>query len=169
MNAKTRILVTLGAVVLTFGLFSLEQPASAQSTNNCMKVKGNWVDIYTGSGTTDIGTITNAGILNGTAETIYGIDFFPTSDPNIVSFFADSTLTTNRGVLVTHNVYVGFIDVGGGPLAPGVFTALYRIDSVASTGIFAGATGFLNMFAKVTNFGSTVNFDMTGEICFANR
>ena len=62
MKAKTGKLMTL-VVVLMSCLFSLEQSASAQSKNNCMKVKGNTVEVGAFNTT---GAITNGGILNGT-------------------------------------------------------------------------------------------------------
>lgn len=157
--------MTLVTIALTFCLFSLEQSASAQSTNNCMNVKGTSVEYYSGSGTTNFGKITSAGILNGTTQTIYGNDLFPTPDPVSVSFVADTTITTRRGVLKTHNVYV--MDLTNFPPS-GFAAALYRIDPATSTGIFAGATGVLYINAKVTDSGSTVSYDFTGEICFAN-
>lgn len=156
--------MTLAALALTFCLVSVDQSASAQSTNNCKKVKGHWVEFYPGSGDADFGTITNGGILNGATETIFGSDFFPTPDPASVSFVADSIITTNRGVLKTHNVYV--MDLTNFPTI-GLAAALYRIDPVASTGIFAGATGVLNISATVTDAGFTVHYDIAGEICFA--
>jgi hypothetical protein len=155
MNATTGKLMILIALVLTLGLFSLEQSASAQS--NCRKVKGKFIDVTSGGSTT--GTITNGGILNSTTETVFSPAFLFTPDPTTVSFTADSTFTTNRGVLTTHNVYIF-------DFARGVATALYRIDPNASTGIFAGAAGVLYVNGKETGPG-TVEGNITGEICFA--
>lgn len=156
MNAKTKTLMTLAALALTFCLVSLEQSASAQSTNNCMKVKGKTVDV---GGFITTTTITNGGILNGTGETVFGAAFVPTPDPTTFSFTGDTTLTTNRGVLKTHNVYIVDFATAAG-------TALYRIDPSTSTGIFAGATGVLFLNAKDVS-GLTVEGDISGEICFA--
>jgi hypothetical protein len=79
---------------------------------------------------------------------------------NTVSFTGDTTLTTNRGVLKTHNVFL--LD-----FVSGVGTALLRIDPNTSTGIFTGATGvpFVNVKTPdpVTGVG-----DISGEICFAS-
>jgi hypothetical protein len=160
MNATTRKLMTLVAVVLTIGLVFLEQSATAQSANNCMKVKARLIDVSSG-GNTVTGTITNGGILNGTSETVFSSVFLPTPDPNTVSFTADDyTLTTNRGVLKAHNVYIF-------DFARGLATALYRIDPNTSTGVFAGATGVLYVNGKSIDVG-TVQADITGEICFAD-
>ena len=159
MNARTRILVTLAAFVLTFGSIPIKHSASAQSTNNCMKVKGKFVDLTTGPETSS-GTVTNGGILNGAEETVYDLaSGVLTYDPTTVTFTGDTTWTTNRGVLKTHNIFM--LD-----FARGVGAALYRIDPSTSTGIFAGATGvlFINAYAPdpIIAFG-----DISGEICFA--
>lgn len=157
MNAKTRNLITLGAVVLTFCLLTLQETASAQSANNCMRVKGTFLDVTSSGSTT--GTITNGGILNGTTETVFNGDFvFP--DPTTVSFTGDYSLTTERGVLKTHNVYIF-------DFARGVGTALYRIDPNVSTGVFVGATGVLYSNGKATD-SATVQGHLVGEICFAD-
>jgi hypothetical protein len=53
MNGKTGKPMTPAAVVLTFCLFSLEQSASAQSTDSdCKKAKGKWIDVHSGGNTT---------------------------------------------------------------------------------------------------------------------
>jgi len=49
-----------------------------------------------------------------------------------------------------------------------VFTAIDRIDSSASTGDFAGATGVLYINAKTTDGEATIQAEITGDICFAN-
>lgn len=157
MNAKTRNLITLGVVVLSLCLLSLQEIASAQSANNCMRVKGTFLDVTSGGSTT--GTITNGGILNGTTETVFNGDFaFP--DPTTVSFTGDYSVSTERGVLKTHNVYIF-------DFVRGVGTALYRIDANASTGVFVGATGVLYSNGKATDT-ATVQGTITGEICFAD-
>lgn len=159
MIAKTGKLMTLVALALTFCLFSLGQVASAQSTNNCMKVKAKFVDVGTNPST---GTITNGGILNGTTETVYDLaSGVLTYDPAKVTFTADTTFTTNRGVLKTHNVFM--LD-----FVRGVGTAIYRIDPDTSTGIFAGATGVLFGNATTPDPITAVG-EIRGEICFANN
>lgn len=119
------------------------------------KVKGNL------SGGGGIGTITQGGRLNGTTQAIFTGAFTPTPDPTTFSFTDDLTVTTNKGVLKTHNV--GIFDV-----AAGLFSAIDRIDPNASTGEFAGATGVLYINGKTTDGGATIQAEITGEICFAN-
>ena len=158
MRLKIRTLTTLALVALTIGLFPLAQSASAFS--DCKKAKGNLSVVNNFNGTTS-GTITQGGVLNGTTQAIFTSAFTPTPDPNTFSFTDNLTLTTNKGVLVTHNV--GIFDV-----ATGLFSAINRIDPNASTGDFAGATGVLYVNGKTTDGGATFQAEITGEICFAN-
>ncbi|MBA2703131.1 MAG: hypothetical protein H0U60_04675 [Blastocatellia bacterium] len=189
MNAKIRNFTALVAVVLTFCLFVMAQSASAQSPNsnsmpqvramsmrgaaqsapapspnrNCKQAKGNWfdtIDLNTG-GTT--GIITNGGILNGTTETVYNPAFVFTPDPNVVSYIAETTITTNQGQLQTSNVYIyNFVT--------GLWTAMGRINPDASTGRFVGATGVLYFNGKTIGDLPLQSYpsEITGEICFAN-
>lgn len=153
MKSKIRALTTLALVILTIGLFLLTQSASALS--DCQKVKANL------SGGGGGGTITQGGILNGTTQAVFTSGFTPTSDPTTFSFTDDLTVTTDKGVLRTHNVAI--FDV-----ARGVFSAINRIDTNASTGVFAGATGLLYVNGKTPDGGATIQAEITGEICFAN-
>ncbi len=163
MNARTRKLMTLVAIVLSFGLFCMEQSTSAQSPNsNCKQAKGKEVDVYPGSGNATFGTITNGGILNGTTEHVFTSGAFATPDPTTVSFTGDFTLTTNGGQLKTSNVYL--YDV-----ATGLSTVIQRINPNTSTSRFAGATGVLFASGKSSDGGITVSLEITGEICFANE
>lgn len=166
MNAKIRILITLSAVVLMAGLFPFEQSTSAGSTksaqsenSNCKQVKGN-LTVNFGPGTAT-GAITNGSVLNGTFETVFSAgSVVPTADPTSVTFTGDSTITTNTGVLVTHDVYLFDFVIALGP-------GMLRIDSTASTGDFAGATGILYINP---NFGDAPGHaKLTGKICFANE
>ncbi len=163
MNLKIRILATFAFVVLTIGLFSSSQLASAVS--DCKKVKGNLSVVNNGNGTTS-GTITQGGKLNGTTQAVFTSAFTPTPDSNTFSFTDDLSITITRGrintgVLKTHNV--GIFDV-----ATGLFSAIDRIDPNASTGDFAGTTGVLYINGKTTDGGATFQAEITGEICFAN-
>ena len=161
MKAKIRTGLTLVVVMLLSGLFSLEQSTWAQSENsNCKEVKGNlWVSF--GPGVAN-GTITNGGIFNGTVATIFNDgSVVPTADPTTVTFTGDTVITTNAGVLVTHDVYVfDFVR----SLGPGML----RIDPSASTGIFAGATGvvYLNVIFGGPESGQA---KLAGQICFAKE
>jgi hypothetical protein len=154
MKLKIRTLTTFALAVLTIGLFSLAQSASALS--NCKRVQGNL------SGGSGIGIIMQGGILNGTTQAVFTSAFTPTPDPATFSFTDDLTVTTNKGVLKTHNVAI--FDV-----VRGVFSAIDRIDPNTSTGDFAGATGVLYVNGKTPNGGATIQAEITGEICLANN
>ncbi len=158
MKLKIRTLATFALVVLTIGLFSLAQSASAVS--DCKKAKGNISLVSNGNGTFS-GTIPQGGKLNGTALAVFTSAFTPTPDQTTFSFTDNLTVTTNSGILRTHNV--GVFDV-----ATGLFTAFDRIDPNASTGDFAGATGVLYLNGKTTDGGATFQAEITGEVCFAN-
>jgi len=158
MNFKIKILATFAFVALTIGLFSSSPSVSA--SRGCQKVKGNESAVNNFNGTTS-GTITQGGRLNGTTQTVFTSAFTPTPDSNTFSFTDDLTLTTNKGVLQTHNVTI--FDA-----ASGAFTAIARIDPNTSTGDFAGATGVLYINGKTTDGTATFQGKFTGEICFAN-
>lgn len=151
---KLRItLTTLTLFVLTVCLSSL--PPSTSAVSNCKKAHGN---LSGGGGT---GTIRQGGILNGTTQAVFTSAFTPTPNPTTFSFTDDLTVTTDNGVLKTHNVAI--FDV-----AIGVFSAIDRIDPNASTGDFAGATGVLYINGKTPDGGATIEAEITGDICFAN-
>jgi hypothetical protein len=158
MRLKIRTVMTLALVALTIGLFSFAQSAAAVS--NCQKVKGNLSAVDNGNGTTS-GTITQGGRLNGTTQEVFTSAIIPTPDPNAFSLTNDVTITTNKGVLKTHNV--GIFDI-----VLGVFSDFARIDPNASTGDFAGATGVLYFNGNTTDGGATFQAEITGEICFAH-
>lgn len=168
MNRTIKKLMTLVAVVLTLSLFPLEQSTSAQeqsrsaqsANRNCRNVEGRLSEVSSANGTE--GRITNGGILNGATQLVYTSGVLPTPDPNTVSYTTDFTVTTNRGVLKTHNV--GVFD-----FALGSFTEIARIDPNASFGRFAGATGVLFTSGKTTDGGATFRSKITGEICLAHR
>jgi hypothetical protein len=162
MSTKIRTLATLALVAFAIGLFSLAQSASAQTASGvggCQKATGSESVVNNFNGTTS-GTITQGGNLNGTTQTVFTNGFTPTPDPNTVSFTDDLTLTTNKGVLRTHNVTLY-------DMANGVFSAIARIDPDASTGGFAGATGVLYINGRTTDGGATFQGGITGDICFA--
>ena len=146
-------LTTIALVALTIGLFALTQSTSAVS--DCKKVKANL------SGGGGIGTITQGGKLNGTTQAVFTSMFALTPDATTFSFTDDLTVTTDKGVLKTHNVAI--FDV-----SRGVFSAIDRIDPNASTGDFAGATGVLYINGRTPDGGATIQAEITGEICSAN-
>ena len=154
---NNRTLATFALVATTVFLFSPSRSALAFS--DCFKVKGNESVVNNGDGTTS-GTVTQAGRLNGTSHGMFTSGFIPTGDPNTVSFTDDLTITTHKGVLVTHNVTL--FDT-----ANGVATAIARIDPNLSTGDFAGATGVLYINARTTDGTATFQGEISGAICFA--
>ncbi len=174
MNARSKKTLTALAVVLTLCFFSLGQSTSAQkqsisaqdhstsaqsARSNCRNVKGKLSEVSNATGTT--GRITNGGLLNGRTQLVFTSGVVPTPDPTTVSYTDDFTITTNRGVLKTHNV--GIFE-----FATGLFTEIARIDPHASSGGFAGATGVLFTSGKTTDGGATFQSRITGEICLAH-
>jgi len=143
-------LTTLTLFVLTVGLSSL--PSSTSAVGNCKKAHGNL------SGGSGAGTISHGGILNGTTQAVFTSAFTPTPNPTTFSFTDDLTVTTDKGVLKTHNVAIF-------DLALGVFTAIDRIDPNASTGDFAGATGVLYITGNTPDGGATIEAEISGDIC----
>ena len=160
----TGVITTSATVTLSAGRKSWPKGATvnnlALAYGAWQQVKGTESVVNNGNGTTS-GTITQGGKLNGTTQTVFTSDFTPTPDPNTFSFTDDLTLTTDKGVLRTHNVTL--FDA-----ANGVFSAIARIDPNGSTGDFAGATGVLYINGKTTDGGATFQAEITGEICFAN-
>ena len=145
----------LGALLIT-GVVA----TSVLAASDCQSMKATESVVNNGNGTTS-GTITEGGKLNGTTQTVFTSGFNPTPDASAFSFTDDLTLTTNKGVLHTHNVTL--FDV-----AKGVFTSLARIDPNTSTGDFAGATGALFISGKTTDGGATFQGEITGSMCFAD-
>lgn len=168
MNGKTKKLTTLVAVVFTFCSFPLEHSTSAQEHSTsaqsayrrCRNVNGKLSEVNSANGTT--GRITNGGILNGTTQLIFTSGVLATPDPTTVSYTDDFSVTTNRGVLKTHNA--GIFD-----FATGLFSEIARIDPDGSSGIFAQATGSLFTSGKTSDGGATYLSNITGEICLAHR
>jgi hypothetical protein len=163
-NATIRGQTTWAVVFATVGSLLAGTSALGQSNNSCKRAEGRWVDALNAVGGTT-GTITNAGILNGTTETVYNSAFVFTLDPNVVSYVAQTTITTNHGQLVTSNVYLYNFVTGLG-------TTLGTISSNASTGQFAGATGVLYFNTTQTigvppdqSYVSTIG----GEVCLAQE
>ena len=159
MTVRNRMLATFAVVAITLGLSLPSRSVSA--IGGCHKVKGHESAVLNTETGTASGVITQGGILNGTTLVVLTSDFTPTPDPSTFSFTDDFTLTTARGVLVTHNVTIT-------NFASGVGTAIAHIDPNASTGVFAGATGVLYLNAITPDGGATSEAEITGEICFAD-
>lgn len=162
MHTRTERLTTFVAVALTFGLFFHGRSAPAQSAlaqSKCKEAKGTWVDVFTGGNTTS-GTITKGGILNGTTLTVYTSGAFPTPVPTTVSYTGDLTITTDKGQLKTSTVFLYDFPTG-------LWTAMGRINTVASTGRFAEATGVLYFNGRTVGSAVPITYpsEIAGEIC----
>jgi len=184
MNAKIRTVMPLVAVLLTLGLFPLEQSTSAQSprglfgppgnsaqarssqsaNSHCKKFTGRAVQVFDPATGIASGPVTNAGILNGTADDVinFGAGFVFTPDPNVVTYLSDTTITTIHGQLKASVAVTQSIVTGAG-------TEWGNINPNTSTGRFAGATGviFLSFTAVDPNIGPFES-EIVGEICFAH-
>jgi len=160
-HSTIKRVVKRATVASGLSILFLAQSASAQ--DNCRQVEAAAIDVFSG-GNSSSGNITHGGFLNGTRLTVYRPGAIFTQDPNVVTFLGDMTLTTKDGQLKTSNVYLLDIVTQRG-------TALFRIDSNASTGRFSGATGllFLNVGKAIVN-GTVITYlgDVTGEICLTN-
>ncbi|HZM88300.1 MAG TPA: hypothetical protein VFF31_17370 [Blastocatellia bacterium] len=184
MNTKTRILMTLLTTSLTFGLFPLAQPTSAQSARSvflrrgnsaqsteqsasreCRALKGRGVQVFDPLTGVVTGPVTNAGILNGTLEDVinFAAGFVFTPDPNVVAYTTDLTITTIHGQLKASPVTTQSIVTGSG-------AEWGSINPTASTGRFAGATGMIFITFKPVGDPSIGPYEaeITGEICLAN-
>jgi hypothetical protein len=166
MNRTTSRLTTVVLVALSFALTPFDQPTAARSermakstNSNCKEVKGN-LTVEFGAGTAN-GEIINGNVLNGTFATAFTPgSVVPTADPTSITFTGDSTISTDKGVLATHDVYLFDLVSALGP-------GMLRIDSTNSTGEFAGATGILYLNP---NFGDPPGHaQLSGKICLADQ
>ena len=165
MNAKTRRLTMLVAVVLTICLFSFEQ-TSAQSVNKtCKKLHGGGTQVFDPATGVISGPITSSGLLNGTLEDVVnfaaGVVFTP--DPTVVTYTTNLTITTVHGQLKTNTVTTQSVVTGIG-------TEWAHLNPDISTGRFAGATGIIFITFKPVGDPSVGPYEaeFSGEICFAN-
>jgi hypothetical protein len=150
---------TASAIIAAVLIAGPAVPHAAAAT--CKDVNATFVDVYSGGATTS-GEITNGGILNGTTETTFPTAAYPTPSPTVVSYRADLTITTNRGQLVAHAVYIY-------DFATGALAGLAHIDAASSTGRFAGATGtlFVSGYTVGTSIPITYALGITGTMCLA--
>ena len=113
-----------------------------------------------------IGVITNGGILDGTTEYVFdpATGSVRVTDPDVASWFSVFTLTTKRGELKAHNVFLY-------NLVTGLWTSMARIDPATSTGRFAGATGVLYFNGSTIGVfpDSSYPSDVLAHICLADR
>jgi len=162
MNARR---VTMTAAALSVGLFTLEAPVLAHSEDlNCHEVRGNLVEVFNPENNTNTGRLSRGGWLDGTTVSVFNSAAFPSPDPDKVTFSSTFALTTDQGQLKgIRRVYLF-------DLVTGLGVAMTDIDSTASTGLFAGATGVLyqNIVKSITVAGPYHEL-VGGKICFARH
>lgn len=114
----------------------------------------------------EVGVITNGGILNGSFEIVWdpATGSVIVTDPDVASWFSVFTLTTKRGELKAHNVFLY-------NLVTGLWTSMAQIDPATSTGRFAGATGVLYFNGSTIGVfpDSSYPSDVLAHICLADR
>jgi hypothetical protein len=167
MNA--RMMTRFAAVVIGASL-ALEGSARAQEAvgpghseeSRCYRVMGEARDTWPGAGNVSTGYMVSSWLLTGTTQYVYDTAGFPTPDPNVVTFGAELTLTTRRGLVKARVLFLfGFVT--------GTWTSIATIDPAASTGRFAGATGTLwfpgGSTVNLENGGQTYPSEVTGHLC----
>jgi hypothetical protein len=146
---------------------SSDRSSAARKQRSCHELRANSVETIADlANFIDVGVMTNGGILNGTTEYVFdpATGSVRVTDPDVVSWFSAFTLTTKRGELKAHNVFLY-------NLVTGLWTSMAQIDPATSTGIFAKATGVL--YFNGTTIGvvpdSSYPSDVLAHICFAER
>jgi hypothetical protein len=173
MQRKRIAAIASIAAIAALGWSSLVECAWGQS--NCKQVKGD-LFVITQPGTST-GTITNGGDFNGTITMVDTVSAgFDTPDPFVVSYTQDLIISTHEGQLTATSV--SLFDFSKLP-SFGVVSTLARIgptsaktDNAASTGRFAGATGFyfINGFGTPNGAGGFIGqAQITGQICYAGN
>ena len=153
-----KLITTMMALAFSICLLNGVSSIQAQPTHRrCKAVRGNLGVVFSPGAAN--GSITNGGFLNGSvAQAFNPGSVVPTADPTSITFTGDSTITTIHGTLVTRDVYLfDFVRLLG--------PAMFRVDPVASTGIFAGAEGviYLNPVSAATDTGQA---ELGGRICY---
>jgi hypothetical protein len=155
------------AAVAALGLLWPGQTAAA-AQGNCKELKGELV-VLPQSGTTE-GTIRNGGELNGTFRAVDTSVAFATPDPKVVSYTQDLIISTHVGQLTATSVWL--FDFSNLPV--GAVSGIARIGptsaktgSAASTGRFAGATGFYFITgASAPDAAGNARGEISGQICY---
>ena len=156
MHPSIGNLMALLLATATMGLF---QEAMADGLK-CKGVNGELSVVSNGDGSTR-GVIKHAGTLNGTTRAVFTSALTPTPNPNAFSYTGEFSITTNRGVLKSHNVGLFLV-------ANGLFSEIGVIDSNTSTGSFSNAAGVLYINGKTSDGGATFSADVLGEVCAAD-
>ena len=158
MNPSTMTQATLIVIALTAGCFSSD--AMANDHLRCRDANGDLSVVSNGNGTTG-GTVRHGGKLNGTTRAVFTSALTSTPNPNAFSYTDEFSITTDGGVLKSHNV--GLFVVSNG-----LFSEIAIIDPGTSTGNFAAATGVLYINGKTNDGGATFKAEITGEFCVSD-
>jgi hypothetical protein len=145
-------------------------PQATKTKRDCKVLRGTEVDLYDLDTNISRGKITDSGDLDG--RTVWAFPpqvpggFVATADPDVVSYWADLTITTRDGRMQTRTITMQNTNTA----RPSAYAAFGYIDGSASTGRFAGATGeiFFNSYLTPPDFylGPFTN-TIVGQICFA--
>ena len=157
---KSRISRPATLLVIASIAATLCQGAMADDRRKCKNIDADLSVVSNGNGTTS-GTVRHGGKLDGTTRAVFTSALSPTPNPAAFSYTDEFSVTTDRGVLKAHNV--GLFVVSNG-----LFSEIAVIDSGASTGNFAAATGALYINGKTSDAGATFQAEITGEICFSD-
>jgi len=148
-----------GMALVVVGLVALNQAASAES--RCKDARGTLVEFYDGGG--DSPGKLKGEWLSGSTLAVFNSDGFPTPVASAFTYTAAFTLATRHGQLKGTRLFL--TDTG-----TGWSLDMTNIDPIASTGMFAGATGVVyvnqiesNTAAPPTKYLSEVR----AVICFA--
>jgi hypothetical protein len=176
MNARAARLEMI--LVASFISISMASSASAQSRpsdgssatrrqHDCQELRAESIEtVGDVANFIEVGVITNGGILNGTTEYVFdpATGSVRVTDPDVVSWFSAFTLTTKRGELKAHNVFLY-------NLVTGLWTSMAQINPATSTGRFARATGILYFNGSTIGVvpDSSYPSDVLAHICLADR
>jgi hypothetical protein len=158
------------AAVLTVGLVAQASPLLAQIVPlpapspefRCRMAYGNLVEEFDPATNATVGTLRNAGWLDGRVDAVFNSATFVTPDPNKVTFSSTMAITTARGELrgISRTYLFDFVAGRG--------TDVTDIDPDASTGVFAGATGviYTNLLKAVSVATGPFYSILVGRVCF---
>ncbi len=164
-----------GMALVAVGLFVLNQGASAQrrgltvpgqaaaAHGDCKEAKGNLYESWNG-GADSPGTIKNGEWLDGVTDCVFNSAGFPTPVPTQFTYTCAYTITTGKGQLKGTRTFVTDVGPAGWSLDMTI------IDSLASTGMFAGATGVVysnGIQSNTASFPNTFLSEVSGQVCFA--
>lgn len=159
--------IVLPMLVVAFGLLGSAHgfPSHDEGERrDCRRIRAKVQETFPGTGNESTGVISGAGPLVGTEHYVFDTAAFPTPDPNVVTFGAELTITTQHGVVMARAISLyNFVT--------GIWTQIATIDPDTSTGVFAGAAGTLwypnGTTLNLEGGAQTYLSDLTGEVCLA--